>query len=308
MRTGEALRWPIAPMKATTGRLPSGGLWVFEPKWDGHRVLVRVRRGSVDAVSSTGQPRLDRWPWLAEIAPSIGSASAILDGEVIAAGDDGKHSFQSVGRVDRAHTFVVFDILSLDDEALVGHPWNERRKRLEATLRPTSRAMITPVTDDGEALIDATRATGFEGVIAKRVDSIYRPGDRSRNWVKVKHRDEQEFVIGGYMTGEGSRSNSFGSLLLGVYEQGELRFAGAVGSGFTDSTLAELRRLLHPRATGVSPFQPVPKLVRGRARWVTPDLVAQVSFAEWTVDGHLRHPVFQGLRDDKAPADVVRER
>lgn len=302
--------WPIAPMKATSGRLPRGANWVYEPKWDGHRAIVRVRNGIVDAVSSTGQPRMDRWPWLADIAEAIetGFGEVILDGEAIAAGDDGKHSFQSLGRADRNHMFVVFDILGIDGADLTRQPWSERRRLLESTVHAADRLLITPTTDDGEALMTATRATGFEGVIAKRTDSTYLPGRRSTNWIKIKHRFEQEFVVGGYLVGEGSRSTSFGSLLLGVHEGVTLRFAGAVGSGFTDSTLREVRALLHDRSSVVCPFDPIPKLVRGKARWVTPDLVAQISFAEWTDDAHLRHPVYLGLRDDKAAEDVIRER
>jgi bifunctional non-homologous end joining protein LigD len=297
-------------MKATSGRLPRGPNWVFEPKWDGHRAIVRVLNGAVDAVSSTGQPRMDRWPWLSEIADAIddGIDEVVLDGEAIAAGDDGKHSFQSLGRADRNHMFVVFDMLAIDGTDLAQEPWSERRRLLESAVHPSDRILITPTTDDGDALITATRATGFEGVIAKRTDSTYLPGRRSTNWIKIKHRFEQEFVVGGYLVGDGSRSTSFGSLLLGVHEGVELRFAGAVGSGFTDSTLRELRALLQDRNSVTCPFEPIPKLVRGKARWVTPDLVVQISFAEWTNDAHLRHPVYLGLREDKAAADVVRER
>ncbi len=307
--------WPIAPMKATAGRLPTGPSWVFEPKWDGHRALVRVTTDGVggrvvDAVSSTGQPRMQRWPWLAEVVDVIDADAGVvvLDGEAIAAGDDGKHTFQSLGRADRNHMFVAFDILQLDGRDLTALPWSERRRLLETVVSPSGRVLITPVTNDGDALMTATKATGFEGIIAKRIDSIYLPGKRTTNWIKVKHRFEQEFVIGGYLQGDGARSTSFGSLLLGVYDGGVLRFAGAVGTGFTDAALVQIRGLLQQRNSIACPFEPVPKMVRGTARWVTPDLVAQVTFAEWTEDGHLRHPVYLGLRDDKFASDVVRER
>ena len=297
-------------MKATTGNLPRGDGWVFEPKWDGHRALVRIHQGVVDAVSSTGQARMERWPWIAELRSGIGPDvhDVVLDGEAIAAGDDGKHSFQALGRPDRNHSFVAFDILQLNGRDLTRLPQCERRDLLTATVTPTNRLMITPVTDDGDALMTATKATGFEGVIAKRADSTYLPGKRSPNWIKIKHRNEQEFVVGGYLVGEGSRSTSFGSLLLGVYERDALRFAGAVGTGFNDATLRQLRDLLQARNSITCPFEPVPKLVKGKPRWVTPDLVAQVGFTEWTDDQHLRHPVFLGLRDDKVAGDVVRER
>lgn len=301
--------WPIAPMKASTGKLPSGEAWVFEPKWDGHRALVRISKGRIDAVSSTGQPRMDRWPWMVElndaIAPDVDDI--VLDGEAIASGDDGKHSFQSLGRADRNHSFVAFDILELNGRDLTRIPQWERRDLLTVSVIPTAVMMITPVTDDGDALMTATKSIGFEGVIAKRKDSIYLPGKRTPNWIKIKHRCEQEFVVGGYLVGEGSRSTSFGSLLLGVHDGGELRFAGAVGTGFNDVTLRQFRELLQSRNSIACPFDSVPKLVKGKPRWVIPDLVVQVAFAEWTEDQHLRHPVFIGLRTDKAAADVVRE-
>jgi bifunctional non-homologous end joining protein LigD len=314
------MSWPIAPMKATTGRLPHGEAWMYEPKWDGHRAIVRIRTSPagpiVDAISSSGQPRIERWPWLADLGAlfDLGrpQGGIILDGEVIAQGADGTHSFQAVGRSDRDHTFVVFDILSIDGGDLADRPWHERRGLLESAVGPAARAagriVVTPVTDDGDALMTATRATGFEGVIAKRADSKYLIGRRSPNWVKVKHHFEQEFVIGGYLIGDGSRSMSFGSLLLGVYDGDLLRFAGAVGSGFNDVTLRELRTQLRDRETTACPFDPVPKLVRGKARWVRPELVAQVRFGEWTDDAHLRHPVYLGLRDDKPATNVMRER
>lgn len=301
--------WPIAPMKATSGALPRGEGWVFEPKWDGHRVLVQIRDGVVDAVSSTGQARVERWPWLAELGNAIapGVDDVVLDGEAIAAADGGKHSFQSLGRADRHHSFVAFDILRLGGRDLTTLPQSQRRDLLVANTVPSDRLMITPATDDGEALMTATASIGFEGVIAKRRDSIYLPGKRTTNWIKIKHRLEQEFVVGGYLVGEGNRSSSFGSLLLGVHRDGDLHFAGAVGTGFNDATLRQLRGLLQERNAITCPFVSVPKLVRGKPRWVTPDLVAQVAFAEWTDDEHLRHPVYLGLRDDKPAQDVVRE-
>ena len=305
--------WPVAPMKATTGRLPRGDDWVYEPKWDGHRAIVRLRDGQVDAVSSTGQARIDRWPWLADAVRAACGAGAvraetILDGEVIALDDEGKHSFQLVGRTDRPHAFVVFDLLALDGTDLLGRPWHERRALLEAAVCPAPPLSITPVGEDADVMMEVTRANGFEGVIAKRRVSTYHPGRRSPSWVKVKHRDEQEFVIGGFLLGEGNRSSTFGSILLGHHEGGSLRFAGAVGTGFNDAALRTLQQHFARLAADTCPFDPEPKLPRGKPRWLRPELVAQVSFAEWTDAGHLRHPVYLGLRDDKPAARVVRER
>jgi len=300
-------QWPIAPMKATSGKLPRGDAWMYEPKWDGHRVIVRKRGETIEAISSNGLDRIARWPWLADAVRAAIGEDAILDGEVIAMDEDGRHSFGLVGRPDRAHAFIVFDILGIGSTDLTGKKWRERRDLLEDRVKPVSPLSITPVTDDADALMAATSATGFEGVIAKRTDSVYLAGRRTPSWIKVKHRREQEVVVGGYLLGEGNRSTSFGSLLVGVYERKSLRFAGAVGTGFNETTLRMLQGKFAELVTDVCPFDPEPKLPRGRARWLRPELVAQVAFGEWTEYGHLRHPVYMGLRDDKDPKKVIRE-
>jgi bifunctional non-homologous end joining protein LigD len=298
-------------MKAVTATAaPTGDGWVYEPKWDGHRVFVRREGDRVDAVSSTGKPRLDRFPWLARAVVAATDHDVVLDGEVVAYHADGSHSFQGVGRADLIHGYVVFDLLALDGVELFGRPWSERRALLQANVRAVSPLTITPISDDAEAMEAATRNNRMEGIIAKRPDSIYQPGRRSPAWVKVKYRTEQEMVVGGYKLGEGNRAGSFGSLLIGVYtERGgdELRFAGAVGTGFTERTLAEVLAVLRPLETDECPFAAPPKLPRGSFRWVRPELVAQVAFMEWTEGGGIRAPVFLGLRDDKDPRDVVRE-
>lgn len=306
-------------MKAGLGALPRGEAWAYEPKWDGHRALVRVRDDRVDVVSSTGMARTATWPWIAAALPALVDANdAVLDGEVVAYGDDGRHSFGLVGRPDRRHALVLFDLLQLDGTDLTDRPWQARRTLLEAHVRPAGPVSITPVSDDAELIEAATRAQRFEGVIAKRRDSLYVPGKRSSSWVKTKWRDEQEFVIGGYKTGDGNRAGTFGSLLLGVYPRplaagddgiGTLRFVGAVGTGFDDATLRALTSELVPRAIDSCPFTGVPVLPggRGRLRWVRPELVAQVSFAEWTDGEIVRHAVYLGLRDDTRAGDVVRE-
>ncbi len=299
--------WPIAPMKATTGRLPHGDVWRYEPKWDGHRVIVRKRGDTVEAISSSGQDRIARWPWLADVARAACDDDAVLDGEVIASDDDGRHSFGLVGRSDRPHSFVVFDILSFAGKDLFTTPWEERRELLVDHVTAVPQLSITPVTDDADAMMTATQRNGFEGVIAKRIESTYLIGRRTSSWIKVKHRFEQEFVIGGYSTGDGNRASSFGSILVGVYAGKSLQFAGAVGTGFNEVTLRAMQRQFAELTTPTCPFAEVPKLIRGKAVWVKPELVAQVSFAEWTEADHLRHPVFQGLRDDRNPRKVVRE-
>lgn len=305
----ERLVWPVAPMKATNGRMPAGAEWVAEPKWDGHRAIARVAGGRIDIVSSTGKPRTSQWPWLVAALRDAVAGDAVVDGEVIAYGDDGRHSFQAVGRPDRTHTFVAFDLLAHAGHVLVDHPWRDRRAALEQVVVPTGSVSITPVTDEIDAMVAATKAQRYEGVLVKRADSVYLPGRRTSSWVKVKYRYEQEMVVGGYKMGEGARSGTFGSLLVGVYEpDGGLRFVGAVGTGFDDATLDAVVAQLRPLATDVCPFIAVPKLPgRPDLRWVRPELVVQVSFAEWTDGGGIRAPSYLGLRDDKDPRAVVRE-
>lgn len=310
-RHDASVAWPIAPMKAVTGPLPRGDGWWYEPKWDGHRALVRITGGHVEVASSTGKARTGQWPWL---VAAIGAAvppgrDLVVDGEVIAFAPDGRHSFQSVNRPDRDHAYVVFDLLALDGESLLDRPWRQRRALLTAVVTPVGPVMVTPASDDAEAMEAATRAQHFEGLVAKRAGSAYQPGRRSPSWVKVKFRGEQEMVVGGYKVGEGARASTFGSLLVGVHGgAGALVFAGAVGTGFDDRTLGALAARLRALATDECPFAAVPKLPgRPVLRWVRPEMVVQVAFHEWTDGGGLRAPVYLGVRDDKDPLEVTRE-
>jgi bifunctional non-homologous end joining protein LigD len=304
------MQWPIAPMKAVTAEfVPIGDVWMYEPKWDGHRVLVRRGGDDVDAVSSTGKPKLPQWRWLATAVAAATDRDVVLDGEVIAYDADGRHTFQSVGNAEREHAFVVFDLLALDGADLRERPWSERRELLEASVRPVPQLSITPVSDDADVMEAATRAQHFEGIMAKRAASIYQSGRRAPTWVKVKYRRQQEMVVGGYKLGEGNRAGSFGSLLVGVHDRvgGVLQFVGAVGTGFNERTLASVMAELRRLETAASPFGVPPKLPRGTYRWVRPELVAEVAFLEWTEGGGIRAPVFLGLRDDKPPSEIVRE-
>ena len=296
-------------MKAVSAQVvPKGDAWSYEPKWDGHRVLVRRVGDDFDAVSSTGKPKLPQWPWLRRSVASATDRDVVLDGEVVAYDDEGRHTFQSVGRADRDHAFVVFDLLALDGTDLRDRPWSERRELLESVVHPTSPLTITPVSDDADVMEAATRAQRFEGIVAKRLDSTYQSGRRAPTWVKVKYTNAQEMVVGGYKLGEGNRSGLFGSLLIGVYDNaGDLQFVSAVGTGFNERTLTTLMAKLRQLETDHCPFVIAPKLPRGSYRWVRPELVAQVGFLEWTEGGGLRAPVFLGLRDDKPPSEVVRE-
>ncbi|MCC5950933.1 MAG: non-homologous end-joining DNA ligase [Acidimicrobiia bacterium] len=294
-------------MKATSGQLPTGDDWVFEPKWDGHRALVRT--GATPTVaSSTGRDRTGAWPWLAEALAGRCPPGVVLDAEVIALDDDGRHRFSLVGDAAAPHALVVFDVLATGDEVVTAEPWRDRRRRLEALVEPGPQLVVTSVTDDGSALWAVTAEQRYEGVVAKRADSAYLPGRRSPSWVKSKHRATQEFVVGGWLEGTGRRADGLGSLLLGVHDdEGVLRYAGSAGSGLTDRSRAEWQALLEPLAASEAPFAPPPRVDRRRVRWARPELVAQVAFAEWTDDGRLRHPVVEGRRHDVDPTAVQRE-
>jgi bifunctional non-homologous end joining protein LigD len=303
---------------------PDGG-WAVEIKWDGVRALAYCHPGRLRLESRNGREITSSYPELGALSGQLGMREVLLDGEIVAFGADGRPSFQALAR--RMHltspsavrrlasevpvVYAIFDLLHLDGHSLLDRRWEERRVLLEA-LALEGRAWRVPAAERGEpaALIDATRAQGLEGVIAKRVDSRYEPGRRSGAWVKLKHRRRQELVIGGWLPGEGRREGRIGALLLGYHVPGEpaLRFAGRVGSGFSERGLDELDRRLCELRRERSPFAPEGACRIPRpARFVAPVLVAEVEFAEWTVDGLLRAPSFKGLRDDIDPAAVVRE-
>ncbi|HWE58063.1 MAG TPA: non-homologous end-joining DNA ligase, partial [Solirubrobacteraceae bacterium] len=202
--------------------------------------------------------------------------------------------------------FCVFDLLEVDGEDLRARPLLERRARLARSIRPSAALQPTEAwPDDSERRFAEACRSGWEGLIAKRADAPYVPG-RSKDWLKLKCVWEQEFVIGGYTDPAGSRTD-FGALLVGYYEDGQLKYAGKVGTGYTAATLRELGARLRELDSPESPFVDARPVPRG-THWTRPELVAQIGFAEWTGDGRLRQPRFLGLRDDKPPADVVRER
>lgn len=270
--------------------------WIFERKLDGIRCLAFGRR----LESRNGLPLNDRFP---AVAAAL-SDDHVLDGEVVAFSGS-QTSFQRLGQRGRKVYFYVFDILERDGEDVRDLPLLERKRLLREIVRPRGPIRITPYRrSSGLALYEEACRKGWEGLIAKRADSPY-VGRRSRDWLKWKCDAEQELVIGGYTAPKGSRVE-LGALLVGHWEDGELRYAGKVGTGFTRELLRDLAARLAPLRRDESPFADAPRL--RSATWVEPRLVGQVGFTEWTRDGRLRHPRFLGLREDKDPASVIRER
>jgi bifunctional non-homologous end joining protein LigD len=301
---------------------PMGAEWSYEIKWDGIRGLVAVEPGSVAITSRLGNDLSGRYPELAALADAL-DAPVLLDGEIVAFDDAGRPSFEVLQQrmhvadvrrqaqfaVEQPVAFMVFDVLWHAGTPLLDVAYVERRDVLTA-LALTGPNWQTPASvtgaDDGAAMVAASRKLGLEGIVAKRSASHYEPGRRSRQWLKVKHRRQQELVVGGWVEGQGSRHASIGALLVGYFDAaGGLHYAGRVGSGFRERDLAMWTRLLADRAITASPF--IDGDVPRDARFVTPDLVVEVAFTEWTGDGRLRHPVMLGRRDDVDPTTVRRE-
>jgi bifunctional non-homologous end joining protein LigD len=299
------------PMLATLVKeLPRGEGWLFEPKWDGYRALAYVRGGEVELQSRTGKSDLTtRFQSIVRALPrAVRTPDCVLDGEVCAIDDQGRASFSAMQQGSGTLVYYLFDLLEQDGEPLVDLPLVERRRRLKRLLDRSQTVVLSEAFVDGEALLDAAKAQGLEGVMAKRADSRYEQR-RSRHWQKMKVRPQQEFVVAGYTRGQGRRAR-LGALVLAVQEGGELRWVGNVGTGFTEQTLDELLARLREIERPDPPFPAAPKMPRirkGDVVWVEPGLVVEVEFAEWTHDGHLRAPAFLGLRDDKAPEEVRRE-
>ena len=312
----------LAPMQAALADGPFDGKdWLFEPKLDGIRALAFIEDGAVTLRSRRGLDVSAQYPALAQAIAVQPVASAILDGEIVALDEHGAPSFERLqqrmnlsGDADIARAdaelpvlFFPFDLLYLDGFDLRLVPLADRLEVLARVLRPGP--LLQPLQSfeaDGHAAYQAAVSLGFEGVIAKRRDGAYLDGRRSQQWLKVKARRTADLVVGGWREGEGGRSGSFGALLLGSYdEDGALRYAGRVGSGFDDRALGELRTRLDALATEDDPFADAPP-EPGRLHFVRPELVAEVEFANWTNDERLRAPVFVRLRDDKPPSEVLR--
>ena len=320
---GEPIPRRISPMLARAGELPrEDGRWAYEIKWDGVRAILYSCPGELHVESRNLNDITERYPELAGVGRALGSSSAVLDGEIVAFDESARPSFAALQRRmqlrSRAQarramattpvTYMIFDLLWLDGHSLMALPYSERRERLAAlTLGGESWQTPEHVVGHGAALLQASAEQGLEGVVAKRLDSAYQPGLRSRGWVKVKRVGRQEFVVGGWLARQGERRERIGALLLGVHDpDGTLRYVGRVGSGFSDEELERLATLLGPLERAVSPFGTGQRPPRG-AVFTEPSVVAEVEFSEWTQRANLRHPVYRGLRADKPAAAVVRE-
>jgi bifunctional non-homologous end joining protein LigD len=313
-------------MLATLGdRPPEGAGWAWELKWDGIRALGLVQDGTLRLWTRNGNDVSARYPELVALPDALDGHDAFLDGEIVAFDDRGRPSFgqlqrrmhvqaqPDIGRlaVEVPVVYVVFDLLWLDGHLTTGLHYEDRR-RLLTSLVPDGPAWRVPAHElgDGHATIAVSHEFALEGVMAKRLDSFYEPGRRTPAWVKIKNHLSQELVVGGWVPGKGARATTFGALLLGYYDAtGALRYAGRVGTGFTEAVLADLQASLAAIARDSTPFaDPLESRTAEReAHFVEPELVAQVRFTEWTEGGRIRHPAFLGLRDDKPAREVVRE-
>ena len=285
-----------------------GPEWVFEEKYDGIRALAGRERGRVKMWSRMLQDLTAGFPHVALAVAALPGGDLLLDGELVTLDAKGVSRFQLLQRRGAAGAsptrYAVFDLLELEGRRLMRRPLGERRSELERLigLRTDPFFVSRRLVRDGKAAYREAKRLGWEGIIAKDEASPYEPGTRSRYWRKVKVRKESEFVIGGFTAPKGGRQH-LGALLVGLYDGPRLRFAGKVGTGFTQQTLDMLAAKLDRLRTDRPPFDPPPRI--RDATWVRPKLVAQLAYAEWTADGKLRQPAFLGLRTDKHPAEVT---
>jgi bifunctional non-homologous end joining protein LigD len=298
------------PMLATlVDEVPSRGDWLYEVKWDGYRTVARLAEGEAELWSRRGQDLTERFATVAkELGRGVKTFDCVVDGEVCALDDEGRPSFQLLQQGRGRLVYFLFDLLELDGEQLLSRPLRERRRLLEEVVdERTGPIRLSETFPDGAALLEVAREHGLEGVIAKRAGSRYAPGTRSRDWLKVKTRLSEEFLVAGYVRGERARER-MGSLVLARRdEDGKLRYAGQVGAGFSEVEIDHVLARLEPLRRETTPFGRVPDDPRlrkkGKVVWAEPRLVAEVDFSEWTDDGRVRAPSFKGLRDDLGPTE-----
>jgi bifunctional non-homologous end joining protein LigD len=317
----------IEPMKARLAeKPPAAGDWIYELKFDGIRLVAIKIDNKVSLLSRNKNELARRFPEIVEAVKDLPARECVIDGEVVALDEKGRSSFQLLqaremeGRKSPVY-FYAFDLLQLDGKSLIALPLEARKNVLEKLCADAGDPIrySGPIGGDAKRLLEEVKRRGLEGIVAKQRNSIYEPGRRSSAWIKLKCVNEQEFVIGGYTPPGGSRKH-FGAILVGYYENKKFIFAGKVGTGFTAKSLSMLHQKLRDEERDDCPFVDLPSKQDGqwtlgitpsmmkKMHWVNPKLVAQIKFAEWTRDGKLRAPVFLGLREDKKPTDVVRER
>lgn len=311
----------VLPMKPKlVNSLPAQEGWIYELKFDGYRAIAVKRESSV-TIFSRNEKQL-RFPELAAAIERLPCKEAVFDGEIVALDEQGRPSFQLMQSPEsEAIYYYLFDLIFLNGMDLKGQPLSERKQTLSKLMEKAGDGLRFSGNLPGhpEEILSQIKARGLEGVVAKRAASQYEPGKRSGEWIKVKCLEEQEFVIGGYTMPKGSRSH-LGSVLVGYYQEGKLLFGGKVGTGFSERLLKMLSERFQSLRTEACPFAdlfPIRKSNEAgglsasqirQCRWVKPEMVCQVKFTEWTRDGKLRQPVFLGIRTDRAPAEVTRER
>jgi bifunctional non-homologous end joining protein LigD len=312
----------VSPMLATlVDTPPSQPGWSFEVKWDGYRAIARCDKQDVHLLSRNNKSFDDKFYPIREALAAL-KLGAVLDGEITVLKPDGSSSFGALqnwrSEADGELIYYVFDLLWIDDRNIMDRPLSERRTALAKVLPGKGPIRESPSFDTTpEEFLDAAKKMGLEGMIAKRLDSPYKPGDRGRDWLKIKVQQRQEVVIGGYTKNDDS-PKPFSSLLIGVYNGKQLDYIGKVGTGFNEGLQKEMMQKFKSLKRKTSPFSTIPNVnepsrfrpnpPHAEVFWLKPDLICEVSFAEFTSDGVLRHPSFEGLREDKSPKDVHAER
>ncbi|MFI7405552.1 non-homologous end-joining DNA ligase [Streptomyces sp. NPDC049541] len=313
----------IPPMLATPGSLPPAGQdsrWAYETKQDGQRVVAYLEGdGSILLRARSGEDITAAYPELRALGEALGATPAVLDGEVLALDEQGRADFQLLQpRMGLAHAparaarqaakapvhLIVFDVMHLGSQSLTALPYARRRAQLERLgLHGPFWSTPAALVGHGEQALQATREHGLEGLVCKRLDSVYEPGVRSRAWIKIRNMRSEDVVVGGWLPGKGRLSGLPGAVLVGQRAAGRLRYVGSVGTGWSEAERSQLAALLRAAATEVCPFDPVPSVVG--ARWVVPRLVGEVRYSTRTRAGLLRQPSWLRLRPDLAPEDAA---
>jgi len=314
----------LAPLPKTFGvqlamlakRPPDGDQWLHELKFDGYRMICRIEGGKARFMSRNGKDWTMKFGSVARAASGLRVRNAIFDGELVAIQPDGRTSFQALQNSFESGArakliYYVFDLLFLNGKATDRLPIEERKLLLKRTIAKADKCiqLSEHVIGDGPDFFKQAAKMRLEGIVSKRLGQPYRPG-RSTDWLKIKTSQRAEFVIGGYTRPDKKSRTGFGALLVGYYERGKLVYAGRVGTGFSERTLSELHARMAKQHAAVAPF-PKPSVLLAPLRtavWIKPTLVAEVAFSEWTADNQLRHPSFQGLREDKSPTEVKRDK